>query len=129
MATKPGRPTPVGDYEVLKDHEWPTASVRILRLGHGGPIEAHVHLRSMQIYVALEGRSVVTIDGTRHVLDRHDAIPVWSRGVHSASAESETSVLMNISIPPLAEDDQIPASAAHVPPDLALPDNAVDVDD
>lgn len=128
MTTREGRPVPVGNYEVLQDHEWPTASVRILRLLKGGPIEPHVHHRSMQIYVGVQGRSIVTIDGVERVLQPYDATAVWATSIHSADADTEESVLMNISVPPLGEDDQHPYAPQEAP-DLRLPSAASDLED
>jgi mannose-6-phosphate isomerase-like protein (cupin superfamily) len=128
MTSPHGRPVPVGNYEVVADHEWPTASVRILRLFKGGPIQSHVHHRSMQIYVGLQGRSIVTIDGVERTLGPNEAAAVWASSVHSATAGTDESMLMNISVPPLGEDDQVPYVPSETP-SMRLPTAGTDVED
>lgn len=111
-----GRPILVGEYELLTDFDCPSASVRILRLVAGHPVEAHEHRRSMQIYVALEGEAEIEQDGVFTAIRPYEAIAVWPRTVHSARARSGASaVVMNISIPPLSADDQIIAAVEETP--------------
>jgi mannose-6-phosphate isomerase-like protein (cupin superfamily) len=124
------RPAPVGLYHILQDYECPTASVRVFRMKAGSEaIAGHVHHRSMQIYVALEGTVLVDVDGVETMLKPYDVLPVWPGGRHSASAVDGGAVLMNISIPPLAADDQVPVNSAHEPPDMRLPTHDDDVND
>jgi len=124
------RPAPVGLYHILQDFECPTASVRVFRMAStGDAVAGHVHRKSMQIYVALEGSVVVDVDGVETVLEPYGALPVWPGSKHSATPVGADAVLMNISIPPLAADDQVAGAFAHEAPDLALPRSGGDVDD
>lgn len=124
------RPTPVGLYQILQDFECPTSSVRVFRMKPGADaIAGHVHHRSMQIYVALEGTVLVDVDGVDTVLKPYDVLPVWAGRRHSASPVDGGAVLMNISIPPLAADDQVPVANAYEPADMKLPVHDDDVTD
>lgn len=124
------RPVPIGEYEVLQDFECPTASVRVLRLtGPAESIQAHVHRRSMQIYVAISGRSIVSIDGQDHLLEPYDTVPVWPGSAHSATPANGETVLLNISVPPLGADDQLPLQPPTEFPDMKLPTREEDVND
>lgn len=124
------RPAPVGLYEMLQDFECPSASVRVFVMhGPGDAVGGHVHRRSVQIYVALEGTVVVDVDGTEHRLAPYAALPVWPGSVHRASPLAGPAIVMNISIPPLGPDDQLPVGEAAEPPDMRLPLSDVDVDD
>lgn len=124
------RPTPVGLYHILQDFECPAASVRVFRMAStGDSVAGHVHRRSMQIYVALEGSVVVDVDGVETLLEPYGALPVWPGSVHSATPVGADAVLMNISIPPLAADDQVAAPITHEAPDMVLPHDGGDVDD
>ncbi|HEX6031246.1 MAG TPA: cupin domain-containing protein [Tepidiformaceae bacterium] len=123
------RPVPTGNYEVVQDFECPSASVRVLRLsGARESIEPHVHRRSMQIYVSLEGRAVVAVDGEERILEPYDAVAIWPGSAHGASPDGEA-ILLNISVPPLARDDQLPVQAPTEFPDLRLPTREEDVND
>ena len=125
-----GRPIPVGVYEILQDFACPAASVRVFRLGgEGDAVGGHIHRRSMQIYVAIEGSVVVEIEDVERVLQPYDAVPVWPGMKHRASPVAVDAVLMNISIPPLGADDQLPLDESGEPPDLRLPASDYDVDD
>ncbi len=105
------RPAPVGRYEVLQDFECPTASVRVLRLaGTAEHIEQHVHRRSMQIYLGIEGQARIVVDGVEHLIGPYEALPVWPGSEHGAIAGSREATLVNISIPPLSADDQVAVS-------------------
>lgn len=124
------RPVPVGGYEILQDFECPDASVRILRLGPAeGAVEQHTHHRSMQIYVVLDGAADVTVDGEQMRLGKDDATAVWQGRVHGAAAAGAGAVLMNISIPPLSADDQLPVEVPAEPPDFRLPHPGDDIED
>lgn len=103
------RPVPVGNYELLEDFESPAATVRVLRMARTGQaVERHVHERSAQIYVALQGRVRVEIDGRVAELEPFHAMNVPAGAVHGAAPVGESAVVMNISVPPLGADDQIP---------------------
>jgi mannose-6-phosphate isomerase-like protein (cupin superfamily) len=116
------RPTPVGLYHLLTDFECPAASVRVIRMsGEGDAVGSHVHRRSMQMYLAIEGSVVVEIDGVETVLRPYDVLPVWPGSVHRASPLGGEAVVANISIPPLGADDQVPVAQVPEPPDRSLP--------
>lgn len=124
------RPTPVGLYHILTDFEGPTASVRVFRMRSAGDaIGSHLHRRSMQIYVALEGSVVVDIDGVETVLKPFDVLQVWPGSLHTTSPVDGDAVVMNISIPPLAADDQLAGLPAAEPPDTRLPSAGTDIED
>lgn len=102
------RPVPVGNYELLEDLETGEATVRVLRMANTGQaVERHVHQRSAQIYVALQGRIRVEMDGATVVLEPYKATRIPAGTVHGAGPIGETAVLMNISVPPLTADDQV----------------------
>lgn len=124
------RPVPVGIYDILQDFECPTASVRVFRMA--SPAEAiggHAHRRSMQIYVAIEGEAIISIDGVESRLRPFEAVAVWPGAVHSATPAGTEAVLMNISVPPLAADDQAATPIVHEPPDMRLPHRQGDIDE
>ncbi|MCC7088171.1 MAG: hypothetical protein M9925_00060 [Chloroflexi bacterium] len=123
------RPAPVGLYQILQDFECPTASVRVFRMAStGDSVAGHVHRRSMQIYVALEGSVVIDVDGVETLLEPYGTMAVWAGSQHSATPVGADAVLMNISIPPLAADDQLATHLAHEAPDMVLPHDGGDVD-
>ena len=104
------RPAPVGAYELLTDFESADMSIRILKLaGAAASVRPHRHARSAQVYVALEGTSVVEVEGVESVLTPFTALEVPRGALHTASPAGGTSLLMNISTPPLSADDQQPA--------------------
>jgi mannose-6-phosphate isomerase-like protein (cupin superfamily) len=124
------RPALVGDYELLLDFESRGAGVRVLRLIDAAGIEPHMHHRTRQIYVALEGMSVVEIDGIETEIAPYAALEVAPEQVHSARPAGATSLVMNISVPPLSTDDQVPLGAPPVyREDLNLPGATSDLDD
>lgn len=124
------RPVLVGNYELLQDFECRVAGVRILRLSDASGIDPHRHRRTRQIYVALEGTSFIDIDGVETELVPYAALEVAPEHEHSARPATTTSVVMNISVPPLTFDDQV---APGAPPlyreDLQLPGPTSDVED
>jgi len=98
----------VGNYDLLEDFESDDATVRVLRLAPDGQsIQPHLHERTTQIYVALEGRLRVEVEGQATDLHPYRATVIPAGMAHRAVAIDEAAVLMNISIPPLAADDQI----------------------
>lgn len=124
------RPQPVGTYHILQDYECPTASVRVFRMiAPGDTIGGHAHRRSMQIYVAIEGAAVIDVDGVKTVLEPYQALSVWAGAVHSATPVGHEAVLMNISIPPLAADDQAAQPFTHEAPDMRIPHSSADIDE
>lgn len=129
MTTERVIPT-VGDYQILQDFECPTASVRVFGMPIGaGAVGAHVHHRSMQIYVALQGAVAVEIDGVETTLVPYEAMAVWPGSTHRASPVDGDVVIMNISIPPLSPDDQLAVATQSEPEDLRLPRGDDDLED
>lgn len=103
------RPVRVGNYDLLEDFETAEATVRVLQMARTGQaIDQHVHERSTQIYVALQGRIRVEVDGAVRELAPYQATTIPAGSAHGAGPIGETAVLMNISIPPLRADDQLP---------------------
>jgi mannose-6-phosphate isomerase-like protein (cupin superfamily) len=129
VTTERSIPT-VGDYQILQDFECPSASVRVFAMPAGlGAVGSHIHRRSMQIYVALQGAVAVEIDGTERTLLPYEAMAVWPGSTHRASPIDGDVVLLNISIPPLAADDQLAVSAEPEHNDLRLPRSGDDLED
>jgi mannose-6-phosphate isomerase-like protein (cupin superfamily) len=124
------RPTPVGTYDILTDFLTNDAGVRVFRMGGVAQrIEPHVHHRSAQIYVVLEGEARITVDGVEHFLRPYQALAVPVGVPHSAAALGPEAVLANISTPPLRFDDQLPPDRPVTPPDFELPRPGSDVED
>ncbi len=115
------RPPQVGVYDLLQDFESPAVSVRVLRVSSRQAIHEHVHRRSMQIYVALEGQVAVDCDGVETTIEPYQTVTVWPGTIHGARAAVGTAVVMNISVPPLGADDQVPASSARPLPSAEAP--------
>ena len=129
VTTERSIPT-VGEYQILQDFESPSASVRIFAMPLGaGAVGSHVHRRSMQIYVALQGAVAVEVDGAERTLLPYEAMAVWPGGTHRASPVDGDVVLMNISIPPLAADDQLAVAREPEHSDLRLPRPGEDLED
>jgi mannose-6-phosphate isomerase-like protein (cupin superfamily) len=129
VTTERSIPT-VGEYQLLQDFECPSASVRVFGMPFGtGAVGSHVHRRSMQIYVALQGAVTVEIDGSERTLLPYEAIAVWPGSTHRASPVDGDVVLMNISIPPLAADDQLAVAREAEHNDLRLPRAGEDLED
>lgn len=120
----------VGDYQLLQDFECAAASVRVFAMPFGtGAVGGHVHRRSMQIYVALEGAVAIDVDGVERTLLPYEALAVWPGSLHRASPVDADVVLLNISIPPLAADDQLAATAEREHGDMRLPRAGDDLED
>ncbi|GBD23514.1 hypothetical protein HRbin29_01180 [bacterium HR29] len=101
----------VGRYELLQDYSGAQMSIRILRLRGGEEsVQRHVHNRSAQVYVALVGRLLVERDGEETIIEPYETAEVPPGTVHGARPLDEEAIVANISVPPLAPDDQIPAS-------------------
>ena len=108
------RPPMVGSYELLLDFESADLSVRVFRLEPtAGAVDLHVHRHTNQTYVVLEGNAVISRDGLEDTLGPHQAATVEVGTVHGARASGGEAVLMNISVPPLRIDDQVPVAAEH----------------
>jgi|GEM_PF-951143 len=124
------RPVPVGTYELLTDFVAQNASIRIFRMhGAGERVEPHVHHKSAQIYLLLEGAARITVDGVDHVLHPYQAFSVPVGVPHAAVPIGEEAVLANISVPPLRFDDQLPPDTPAAPPDFELPGPGADLED
>lgn len=109
--TSAARPPLVGRYAVLADNEAASATVRVFELGEDiGQVDLHVHQRSAQIYVALQGRVVIMREGHESALVPYEALEVPAGEAHAARAAGERAIVMNISVPPLAPDDQVPVT-------------------
>jgi mannose-6-phosphate isomerase-like protein (cupin superfamily) len=108
MTQPRSRPPKVGQYELLLDFECAPASVRVIELrANTELVEHHVHRKTAQIYVALRGQAVVDIDGQQVLIEPYRAVHVPAGAVHGVHAASREAVVMNISVPPLAVDDQV----------------------
>jgi quercetin dioxygenase-like cupin family protein len=124
------RPVAVGIYELLTDFDQRSMSVRVFRLSPGEQqVDLHKHRYSTQVYVALEGQVAVHRDGVETVLAPYQALEVIPGMVHGARAIDDYAVVMNISVPPLAVDDQSPLSEEPHPADMDMPRAEIDVDD
>lgn len=124
------RPQPVGRYEVLEDFECHSASVRVLKLeGATEHIDQQATRRSMRIYLSIGGTARVTVDGVTHLLQPYAALAVWPGSEHGAAPAGSEAILVNISIPPLTADDQLPVTPAEEPEDFRLPRGDSDIED
>lgn len=130
MATSAPRPALVGNYDLLEDFECSRASVRVLRLrGESERVEPHAHRQTSQIYVALQGRALVEIDGVPTPLEPYKAVLVPAFAEHCAMAAGiEDAIVMNISVPPLSAADQAPLAPGQ-PRDLRVPSEGDDMED
>lgn len=105
------RPALVGNYELLQDFDAAPASVRVFRLAGGAQaVQRHLHHHSAQIYVAIQGRVAIERDGVEVEIAPYEAVVVNPGTVHGARPIDGTAVVMNISVPPLAADDQTPVT-------------------
>jgi len=124
------RPTLVGAYELLQDFDAVPASVRVFRLSTSAEaVQRHLHHHSTQIYVALEGRAAIDRDGAITEITPYEAIVVTPGTVHGAHPVGGPAIVMNISVPPLAADDQFAVADDQLPPDLRLPRGDSDIED
>ncbi|MGE5594947.1 MAG: cupin domain-containing protein [Hyphomicrobiales bacterium] len=124
------RPPIVGQYELLQDFEAPAASIRVFRVAAGGEgVEPHIHRRSTQFYVALEGRVVIEKDGIETRLEPFEVLSVPPGSMHAARAAGGEAIVLNISVPPLAPDDQVAVESDFDSPDLRLPGHESDLED
>ncbi len=124
------RPVAVGVYELLTDFDQRSMSVRVFRLSPGQEqVNLHRHRYSTQVYVALEGQVAVHRDGVETVLAPYQALEVIPGMVHGARAVDDFAVVMNISTPPLAVDDQAPLGEDQHPADMEHPRGESDAND
>jgi mannose-6-phosphate isomerase-like protein (cupin superfamily) len=124
------RPTPVGSYRLLQDYTDRRLSIRVIAMSESAAqVQPHVHARSAQVYMVLEGRAEIECDGVITLAEPYAVVPVPIGSVHSARPYGGPAVVMNLSIPPLAADDQAPMVSAHEPPDMRLPRVGEDADD
>lgn len=105
------RPEQVGLYYVLKDHEFDTASIRVIRMDEGGEaVHRHVHQASAQVYLCLQGFVVVDRGGEHIRLSPWEACEVPVGVPHGVRPEGDDAVVANISVPPLQVGDQLPVT-------------------
>lgn len=124
------RPIPVGRYEIVQDFVMPGASVRVFQMeGSAERIEQHIHHKSTQIYLSIAGEARIAVDGVEHLLSPYEALAVYPGSAHGATPVGTRAILANISIPALANDDQLPVSEQPEPPDMRLPRIGSDYDD
>ncbi len=124
------RPPQVGNYELMTDYESDEMTVRIFRMVAGAErIEPHVHQRSAQVYVPLVGQVAIEVDGVETVVNPYHVHRVAAGRAHAARPAAGTVIVMNISVPPLRADDQIPLAAAPEPASMSLPRSGGDVED
>lgn len=124
------RPSPVGTYELVQDFINAQASIRILAMDAvDEEVQAHIHTRTTQVYVVLEGRAAIEVDGVEQIYGQYDCVNVPVRSLHRARPVGGPAIIMNLSVPPLAADDQSYAHPQEEHPDLRLPGEGGDVDD
>ncbi len=124
------RPPMVGQYTLVQDFDSPEASVRVFRVSAGGnEVETHVHRHSTQFYVALEGKAVIVRDGMETVIEPHQVVRVAKGTLHGARAAGAEALLLNISVPPLRADDQVPVDPEKYSRDFDLPSEGSDLED
>jgi mannose-6-phosphate isomerase-like protein (cupin superfamily) len=103
------RPSPVGTYEILQDFEAPEVSIRVIKMsGTGQSVGRHIHHRSTQVYIALQGRTTVDRNGELTHIEPYQTVVVAPETIHAAFPDGQSSIVMNISMPPLQADDQVP---------------------
>jgi len=96
----------MGDYQILVDIRTPECSLRTLRLSSGRTVKLHVHHKTTQIYLVIEGDAVATVAGENKKLGSMESLRIPVDTPHALSTES-TAIVVSISIPPLRLDDQI----------------------
>lgn len=122
------RPPKVGQYHLLEDFEAMEVSVRVIRMTGGEDVEPHIHQRCVQVYVALEGEVVVVCDGVETTLTPYHALRVPRDSAHGVRpVGGGTAVVLNLSVPPLAPDDQVATLPAVETADMRLPRDADDL--
>ena len=124
------RPPVIGQYALLGDFEASEASIRIIQLAsEQESVDVHLHRRSVQFYLVLEGQVIVQCDGVDRVLRQYDVFRVPRESVHGVRPLGDWAVVANISVPPLAPNDQ---SAVPLPPerrDMNMPGEGSDLED
>jgi len=120
----------VGQYELVQDFDSPEASLRVFRVWAGGhEVEPHVHQHSTQFYVALEGSVIIQRDGVETVIQPHEILRVTRGTSHGARAAGAEALVLNISVPPLRADDQVPVSPDVYRADLQMPSQDSNLED
>lgn len=126
----PDSPEQVGSYRVLQEFRSREASVRIIEMNYPDAVIApHVHLRSNQSYLAISGSIIVTVSGIEHTIGPYEIVNLPIGEIHSARPVDGTAILANISVPPIAPDDQRPTPPDVTRNDLELPTIGTDFDD
>ena len=124
------RPPVIGRYALLEDFEAKEASIRIIQLAsQDESVDVHLHRQSVQFYVALEGDVVVSCDGVARLLRQYEVFRVPRESVHGVRAAGDWAVIANISVPPLAADDQSAAPLPGERRDMHLPGDESDLED
>ncbi|MCC2634635.1 cupin domain-containing protein [Ramlibacter sp.] len=70
-------------------------------------VEEHVHQVQEQVYHVLEGEGLLTLDGKRHVLRRHDYVFV-PPGVRHGFTNTGTESLVFLVVTTPVSDDEVP---------------------
>ena len=98
----------MGTYEILQEFVADEMSFRIFRLKRDAQIvDRHLHRRTTQFYVGLDGTVLVECDDTSVEIVPYDCVRVGPGAVHRASPAGDTAVVLNISVPPVQANDQI----------------------
>ena len=124
------RPPLVGGYSLLEDFQSLAATVRVIRMdAESEEVKPHFHQRSSQVYVAVEGRVAVVVDGVETILTPYHALSVPRGAVHGIRPRDGAAIVLNLSVPPLAPNDQLAVASDRRPPDTDLPLAGSDLDD
>lgn len=102
----------MGDYEVLSDTRTAEASLRLLRISPGMEVRPHYHKKSTQVYVVLSGRAAIRLGEGRLQTRPFDKVEIPPLTVHGLTAP-EPALVLSISVPPMAPDDQHPVDVAR----------------
>lgn len=97
--------TTVGRYEVVAHLATPECSLRLIRITGTTSVEPHYHERTTQVYVVLEGTAELTLRRRKTRLEPYQTVTVPPFTAHGVAA-SDTALVLSISVPPLAPDDQ-----------------------
>jgi mannose-6-phosphate isomerase-like protein (cupin superfamily) len=110
------RPQRVGQYDLLQDFENGNLSIRVIRMVQASAaVTRHVHHRSDQVYVALQGEVTIMRGDERIDLAPFEVAAIPRGVAHGAWPRGVDAIVMNISTPALAADDQLP----DIRPDIA----------
>jgi quercetin dioxygenase-like cupin family protein len=96
----------MGTYEILSHVLMPECSVRIIRMLKSEHVSPHYHERSVQIYTVLEHVVEARVGEQVMRLRPYETVRIDHGVVHSVRAVEAEALVMSLSIPPLARDDQ-----------------------